>query len=83
MIDMSAKEIAGREGADSRDAKAFARLAAAFAFKANSLPPPKSPSQLALTNCRPSWRKNPSKEEKMARCLRLGDSLALAMPPEE
>jgi hypothetical protein len=83
LIDISAKEIAGREGADSRDAKAFARLASAFAFKANDLPAAEKPKPISADELQAELEKEPSKEEKMARCLRLGDSLALAMPPEE
>lgn len=83
LIDISAKEIAGREGPDSRDARAFARLASAFAFKANNLPAAEKPKPISADELQAELEKEPSKEEKMARCLRLGDSLALAMPPEE
>ena len=82
LIDLSAKEISAREGADSRDAQAFARLAAAFAIHAKKLPAAEKPKPISADELMAELEKEPSKEEKMARCLRLGDSLALAIPPE-
>ena len=82
LIDISYKEISGREGADSRDAKAFARLANAFAMKAQGLPAAGKPKPISAEELQTELDKEPSKEEKMERCLRLGESLALAIPPE-
>lgn len=82
LVDISYKEISGREGADSRDAKAFARLANAFAMKAQGLPAAGKPKPISAEELQAELEKEPSNEEKMARCLRLGESLALAMPPE-
>lgn len=82
LVDISYKEISGREGADSRDAKAFGRLAQAFAFKAQGLPAAETPKPISADELQAELEKEPSSEEKMARCLRLGESLALAMPPE-
>ena len=80
LVDISHKEISGREGADSRDARAFGRLAQAFAFKAKGLPVPEEPKPISAEELQAELESEPSKEEKMARCLRLGESLALAMP---
>lgn len=82
LVDISYKEISGREGADSRDTRAFGRLAQAFAFKAKGLPVPEEPKPISAEELQAELESEPSKEEKMARCLRLGESLALAMPPE-
>lgn len=82
LIELSAKEISAREGADSRDAQAFARLAAAFAAHAKRLPAAEKPKPVSADELMAELEKEPSKEEKMARCIRLGDSLALALPPE-
>lgn len=82
LVDISYKEISGREGADSRDTRAFGRLAQAFAFKAKGLPVPEKPKPISAEELQAELESEPSKEEKMARCLRLGESLALAMPPE-
>jgi hypothetical protein len=82
LIELSAKETSAREGADSRDAQAFARLAAAFAVYAKRLPAAEKPKPVSADELMTELEKEPSKEEKMARCLRLGESLALAMPPE-
>lgn len=82
LVDISYKEISGREGADSRDAKAFGRLVQAFAFKAQGLPAAEKPKPISADELQAELEKEPSSEEKMARCLRLGESLALAMPPE-
>jgi hypothetical protein len=82
LVDISYKEISGREGADSRDAKAFARLANAFAMKAQGFPAAGKPKPISAEELQTELDKEPSKEEKMERCLRLGESLALAMPPE-
>lgn len=82
MIDLTAAEIAGREGSDSRDANAFARLADAFAVKAKSLPNADKPKAISADGLMAELEKEPRKEEKMARCIRLGETLALALPPE-
>ncbi|MEQ1551866.1 hypothetical protein [Sphingorhabdus sp.] len=82
LVDISYNEISGREGADSRDAKAFSRLVQAFAFKAQGLPAAEKPKPISADELQAELEKEPSSEEKMARCLRLGESLALAMPPE-
>ncbi|RDV06065.1 hypothetical protein DXH95_01045 [Sphingorhabdus pulchriflava] len=82
LVDISYKEITDREGADSRDAKAFGRLAQAFAFRAQGLSPAEKPKPISAEELQTELEKEPSNEEKMARCLRLGESLALAMPPE-
>ena len=82
LVDISYKEISGREGADSRDTRAFGRLAQAFAFKAKGLPVPEKSKPISAEELQAELESEPSKEEKMARCLRLGESLALAMPPE-
>ena len=83
LIDMAAKEIVEREGSDSRDAKAFARLATAFDGEVNKLPKADEPKPISNEELQTELEKEPSKEEKMARCIRLGETLALAMPPEE
>ncbi len=82
LIDISYKEISGSEGIGSRDAKAFERLAEAFAMKAKGLPSGEKPKPVTADELQGELEIEPSKEEKMARCLRLGESLALAMPPE-
>ncbi|MFZ1564895.1 hypothetical protein, partial [Sphingorhabdus sp.] len=83
LIDMATKEIVEREGPDSRDAKGFARLATAFDGEVNKLPKADEPKPISNEELQAELEKEPSKEEKMSRCIRLGETLALAMPPEE
>lgn len=78
LLKSSAAEVARREGADSRDAKALARLVAGLDALSVSLPLPRpgvSPTvdadQLAAM-----LEKEPGKEDVMARCIRLGEAAA-------
>lgn len=82
MLGSAAKEISGREGADSRDAKAFGRIARALDLKATSLSGVKSPKADDATEQLSEMTTEADKEEVIARCIRLGESLALALPPE-
>lgn len=82
MIGNAHKEIVGREGPDSRDAKTFARLVSGFDFKMKSLPKGDKPKPVTADELNAELAKQPTPEEQMARCIRLGESLALALPPE-
>lgn len=78
LIGMSADEISGREGEDSRDAKAFVRLAKALSAKVQSLPDVDQPEPATADDLPGKLQTEAEKEEIIARCIRLGESLALA-----
>lgn len=77
-------EIVGREGSDSRDAKAFDRLM--FGMKMHMamfpLPEPGSDSK-KLDEAAAKARNEPVGEERMARCIRVGQALAARYDADE
>ncbi len=81
MVKSAYAEIVAREGAESRDAMAFALLLKGFEAKSQNMPVGK-PAEPATAEDLLKVKKLPSPEAQMARCLRLGESLALALPPE-
>lgn len=78
MLDMARKEIVGREGRDSRDAKAMARLVEGLTNHAATfpLPAPGSAKQVSADELAKQLDKEPSGEEQMARCIRMGQAMA-------
>lgn len=71
---MAHNEIAGREGKDSRDAKAMGWLVAGLTSHAATfpLPTPGAAKQVTADELFAELDKEPSREEQMARCIRLG-----------
>lgn len=82
MMTATRLEIVGREGSDSRDAKAFGRIALALEQKAASLPKGDKGEDDKLDKMFSGLTTEVEKEDVVSRCIRLGESLALAMPPE-
>jgi hypothetical protein len=82
MIAATHLEIGGREGFDSRDALAFGRLERALEQKVMGLPKSEGEEKANLEKMFGGLKTEADKEEVVARCIRLGESLALAMPPE-
>jgi hypothetical protein len=82
MIAATRLEIGGREGFDSRDALAFGRLERALENKVMGLPKGDGSEQANLEKLFDGLKTEAEREEVVARCIRLGESLALAMPPE-
>jgi hypothetical protein len=82
MLSVTYSEIAGREGAESTDAKAFGRLAKALSIKAASLPKQDKLEKGELDKILAMAKTEEDREAMIGRCIRLAESLALAMPPE-
>ncbi len=78
----TSNEISGREGDASRDATAFGRIARALKLKADGLPKSDKPNGALAEEHLHNLKTEHEKEEVVARCIRLGESLALAVPPE-
>lgn len=77
-LDMARAEIVGREGRDSRDAKAMTRLVEGLTSHAATfpLPPPGSAKPVTADQLMKELDKEPSAEEQMARCIRMGQAMA-------
>lgn len=82
LVGSAAREIVEREGANSRDAQAFARLNKAFGARLVNLPNVKPDDPDPAMKLAADANAEPEKEAVVARCIRLGESLALALPPE-
>lgn len=81
MIGASYREIVSREGKGSRDALAMGRLDRAFTAKLANLPGTDPGGQAGVEFAK-HVQASESREGQMGRCLRLGESLAMALPPE-
>ena len=82
LITTSRLEIIGREGSDSPDAIALGRLAQALEMRRTTVPKAVSSKAVSVDALFDSIKTEPDRDAQMARCLRLGESLALALPPE-
>ncbi len=77
-IDMARGEIVGREGRDSRDAKAMTWLVEGLTNHAATfpLPPPGSAKPVTADELMKALDSEPSREEHMGRCIRMGQAMA-------
>lgn len=76
------QEIVRREGVESRDAKAFGRLSKALEMKSASFQKDDGLEKGELEKILAMAKTEEEREAVISRCIRLGESLALAMPPE-